>query len=83
MSLWCDDLSHFSVEQLLTSQSNNRAWSKELRAKTATLINRRLAKDISRDEYIADRKVADESTAECKRRAMILLNRLATLSAHR
>jgi len=72
-----------TVAELLTTQTENRVWSKELRLKTAALINRRLAKDISRDEYMAFRQLTDESTAECRRRSNVLLQRLAVLSAHR
>jgi hypothetical protein len=83
MMPWSEDLSGCSLEEILSSQNNNRAWSKELRLQTAALINRRLAKDISRDEYMASRKLTDEDTAECRRRATMLLNRLALLSVHR
>jgi hypothetical protein len=83
MTPWSEDLTGCSLEDVLSSQSNNRAWSKELRLQTAALINKRLAKDISRDEYMASRKLTDEHTAECRRRAAILLNRLALLSVHR
>lgn len=83
MPPWSDDLSTLTLTELLSTQTENRVWSKELRLKTAALINRRLAKDISRDEYIAHRQLTDESTAECRRRSNILLQRLAVLSVHR
>jgi len=36
------------------------------------LVNRRLAKDITQDDYLANRKIGHDNAAECKRRATIL-----------
>ena len=40
------------------------------------LVNRRLAKEISLDEYIVSRRIANDDAAECKRRKMILENEI-------
>lgn len=72
MSLWPEDFSGFSLEEVLRSQTENRAWSKDLRRRTSDLVNSRLANAISRDDYIEHRKLASEQAAECRRRADIL-----------
>lgn len=76
-ALWSEDLSLCSLDEVYLCQAENRAWSKELRLKTASLVNRRLAKDISQDEYTANRKQAVEDAVECKRRAEVLANEIA------
>ena len=72
MLVWPEDFSVSSLEEVLKSQAENRAWSKELRRRTDALVNSRLAKNISQDAYLADRKLTHEETAECRRRASIL-----------
>jgi hypothetical protein len=82
MSPWRDDLSECSLEEVLRSQDENRAWGKELRRKTNALVNTRLAKNISLDDYIADRKLAHEENAEYRRRAAILDTLISRRTAH-
>ena len=72
MSLWDEDFSTSSLEEVLRWQAENRAWSKELRLKNSSLVNDRLANNISQDDYVANRKVAHEDAAECRRRATVL-----------
>ena len=60
------------LEEILKSQAENRAWSKELRRKNSELVNSRLANHITLADYAADRKLVHEETAECRRRASIL-----------
>ncbi len=72
MALWREDLSACTLEEVLEWQAENRAWNKELRRKTNSLVNSRLANDISQADYLANRKLAQEDTAECRRRATIL-----------
>jgi hypothetical protein len=72
MSFWPEDFSTCSLKEVLGWQAENRAWNKELRLKTNTLVNSRLAKDISQDDYLATRKLVHEETAECRRRANII-----------
>jgi hypothetical protein len=73
---WPEDLSTFTLEDVIVSQAENRAWSRELRLKSTALVNSRLAKTISQDEYAANRKLSHEETAECRRRAAILVNEI-------
>lgn len=82
MSPWSEDFSECSLEEVLRSQDENRAWGKELRQKTNALVNNRLAKNISQDDYLADRKLTHEETAEYRRRAAILDNQLSRRTAH-
>ena len=72
MSVWCEDFATFRIEEVLRCQAENRAWSKELRQRNSDLVNSRLAKLISQDAYVSDRKLVHEDTAECRRRAAIL-----------
>ena len=74
MTIWSEDLSLCSLEQVLLAQAENRAWHKEIRHKTAEIIERRLAKQITRDEYAEHRKVAGVDAVECRRRASMLLD---------
>jgi hypothetical protein len=76
MSLWSEDFSACSLQEVLGWQAQNRAWNKELRLKTSTLVNKRLANEISQDDYLANRKLAHEEAAECRRRANILDNQI-------
>ena len=72
MRPWSEDFSGCGLDEILRLQSDNRAWSKELRRKTNDLVNSRLAKSMSQDDYLAGRKVVHEDTAECRNRANIL-----------
>jgi hypothetical protein len=72
MSPWSEDFSECSLDELLRSQAENRAWGKELRRKTNALVNNRLAKNISQDDYATDRRLGNEDATEYRRRAAIL-----------
>jgi len=70
--MWCEDFSACTLEDVLGWRAENRAWNKELRTKTSSLVNSRLANQISQADYLENRKVAHAEAAECKRRASIL-----------
>jgi hypothetical protein len=72
MLLWRDDFSTASLEEVLKYQLENRAWSKELRFRSSELVNKRLANEITQDDYLTHRKLTREETLECQRRAAIL-----------
>jgi hypothetical protein len=72
MRPWTDDFSGYGMDDILRFQAANREWSKRLRAQTSTLVNQRLAKNVSQDEYLANRKLLHEDVAECRSRADIL-----------
>jgi hypothetical protein len=72
MALWSEDFSTCTLEDVLGWRAENRAWNKELRHKTSTLVNSRLANEISQADYLATRQVAHAEAAECRRRANIL-----------
>jgi hypothetical protein len=74
MALWLEDFSKRSMEELVRSVIENRAWNKELRLSTGVLVSNRLAKQIGADEYAITRRLTNESVAECKRRGIILMN---------
>jgi hypothetical protein len=72
MLLWRDDFTASSLEEVLRYQLENRAWSKELRFRSTELVNKRLANQITQDDYLANRKIARQEAEECQRRAAIL-----------
>jgi hypothetical protein len=76
MPKWPENMSAQSLEELFLIQAENRAWNKRLRARATTLVNTRLAKDISMEDYTASRQSATNEAAECKRRAMVLLHEI-------
>ncbi len=72
MRPWSEDFSGCGLEEILRFQSENRQWSKELRRRTTVLVNSRLAKSMSQDDYLAGRKLVHEDSVECRSRANIL-----------
>jgi hypothetical protein len=72
MALWREDFSTCTLEEVLGWRAENRAWSKDLRRKSNSLVNSRLANNISQADYLENRKLAHEDAAECRRRASIL-----------
>lgn len=82
MGPWSEDLSGCGLEELFKSQIENREWGKELRRRTTALVNRRLAKNISQADYVADRKLAQEDALECQRRAIILEAQIIRRTVH-
>ena len=60
----------------------NMAWDKRLRLGRAELINSRLAKRITWEEYTSIRELADRDLAECRRRAAILAAELTRRSMY-
>jgi hypothetical protein len=83
MALWPEDFSKRSMEEMVRSVIENRAWSKELRLSTGALVNSRLAKQIGEDEYATTRGLTNESVAECKRREIILMDEIRVREAAR
>ncbi len=67
-----DNLSGSSLEEVLRAETENRAWSKTLLHRTTALLNSRLAKAISFEEYGVFRNQANEEAAECRRQGTIL-----------
>ena len=74
---WPDDFSEVSHEGVLTFMAENRAWNKRLRERTAMLVNTRLAKTITQEEYAARRYRTNRDAAECQRRADMLVKDMA------
>lgn len=78
MDLWIGDLPGCSLEEVMHSMTENRAWSKELRLKTLAVVNSRLAKQIGAGQYSASRSLINEGMAECKRRGIVLMKEIRT-----
>jgi len=74
---WPDDLSGLSHQAVLNYMAENRAWNKRLREGTAALVNTRLAKAITQEEYASHRKRTNQDAAECFRRASMLVRDMA------
>ena len=72
MGEWLGDLSILSAAEVVQLKTANRLWGKELRLASAELVNRRLASQISREEYAAGRQRGKEEAAEQRRRASVL-----------
>jgi hypothetical protein len=72
MQLWPDDFSSITLEEILRYQLANRAWNKELRFRSTVLVNKRLANEITQDDYLTNRKLTRQDSEECQRRAAIL-----------
>ena len=72
MQPWSEDFSACGLEEILRSQTENRAWGKELRRRTNELVNSRLSKNISQADYDSDRQQFHKEAEEFRRRATIL-----------
>jgi hypothetical protein len=82
IQLWPEDFSTCSLEEIFSTQAENRAWNKELRFKNTDLVNRRLAQSIDQAEYACARTLGQEYAAECRRRATVLMNEIASRMRH-
>ncbi len=80
MAFWQEDLSNQSMEELTLCQDENRAWGRDLRVRSAALVNQRLAKEISLEEYTSTRKSFQQDAAECSRRAAVLADAVMSLA---
>lgn len=72
MPKWSEDFSQCSLKEVLRLQEENRVWQRELRSTAAALVNSRLAKQISPEEYASKRKLGMDDADEGKRRTRIL-----------
>jgi hypothetical protein len=82
MPNWPDDLAACTLEEIFSSEMDNRAWYKQLRLQNTALVNNRLAKAISQDEYVVTRRETTAAAAECKRRGAILVREITRRAAH-
>jgi hypothetical protein len=69
MPFWPENTDECSLDEMFRLQACNRAWSKQLRQESQVLVNSRLAKVISMEEYSSSRELAAGQAAECRRRA--------------
>jgi hypothetical protein len=80
MPTWLGDFANASMDEVVRYQAENRGWYKEIRLKNNELVNRKLAKHISPEEYAVHRKEIKEHEAECRRRGDLLLNEIVSRS---
>jgi hypothetical protein len=74
---WPNDFSGVSDHDALNLMAENRAWRKRLREGTTALVNTRLAKTITQEEYALERMHTNHDAAECKRRWSMLVRDMA------
>jgi len=79
---WPDKIEERNLDEMFRLQAENRAWSKQLRLEAQVLVNTRLAKTISMEEYTVSRQQAAERTEECRRRAATLSREIENRGAH-
>lgn len=82
MPFWPEKIEERSLEEMFRLQAANRAWSKQLRQEAQALVNTRLAKSISMEEYASSRQQAALHSAECRRRAETLSREIENRGAH-
>ena len=72
MPEWSEDFSQCTLIEVIALMDENRAWQKDLRSRSAALVESKLAKQISPEEYAAKRKIVKDDVDESRRRANIL-----------
>ena len=80
---WNADLSTTTIDEVVKLQTENRASDKEIRLEIRTLVNRRLAKENTAEEYVVKRKIANQATEEFRRRSTLLSDELASRAGRR
>lgn len=80
MNEWPGDGSVVSADQVVQLEASNRSWGRQLRAAAADLVNQRLAKAITQEDYIARRSRCKADAGEHQRRAAILAAKRTRLS---
>jgi hypothetical protein len=82
MPIWPENIEERSLDEMFRLQACNRAWSKQLRQESQALVNSRLAKIISLEEYVSSREQAAQQAIECRRRADVLSRLIESRGAH-
>ena len=72
-----EDLLTCSLEEIFSSELNNRERYKQVRLQNTALVKSRLAKDISAEEYAVTRKQTTEAAAECQRWGALLVREIS------
>ena len=72
MPISADEVSMLSDAEIIRLRIETRAWSREIRRCMAELVNSRMAKQISHEEYTVSRAAAMDERTECDRRAALL-----------
>jgi len=73
---WSGDFSTSSLSDVIRWQTENTALAKQIRLDKKTAVTKRLAKQISFDEYQNSTSLADRELAECRRRRQIIIDEL-------
>jgi hypothetical protein len=81
MPEWSEDLSQRTLDEIVGLHDENRAWQRELRTRAAALVNSRLSKQITQEEYAVKREAAKSDADECRHRAHILAARATAVES--
>ena len=73
---WTEELSQFTLTEVMQLQTQNWKRGGELRRAALVLVNQRLAKQITLEDYFAQRQCCRDEEEECQRRGRILLDEL-------
>jgi SOS response regulatory protein OraA/RecX len=66
------DLTQFSAEEIINLQKENHARSTALRHRMRALLDSRLARKITKEEFDLERAVINEDVLACRQRGMAL-----------
>ena len=69
---WSEDFSEKTFGEIVSLHSENVAWYKELRLGMDTIVNSRLARNLTQEEYASKRSRFNEDVAEYERRRTII-----------
>jgi len=58
--LFAEDLAHRSLEEVVALQNENHSSSQAIRIRIRTMVDKRLAKVISADQYALERGIAEK-----------------------
>ena len=72
MKISSEVLSGLSNAEVVILQDENRAWKKDLRQRVADLVNSRMARKISYEEYTATRQATRDEAADCEEQSSAL-----------
>ena len=72
-----ESLSTLSNTEVVLLQDENRQWNKDLRHRMSSLVDSRMAQQISYEEYTATRKATKDEAAECEQQLTVLRMEMA------
>jgi len=71
---WPEDITKITPDELAALHKENEAWGKDLRIRIKGLMDGKVAGQIGKDEYAANRKIANKDMNEYRRRGRLLMH---------